>query len=564
MLKRRWFSAVNVAVAAIALSAIDLSAVEEEKRVARVRMRDGVMLSTNVFRPAGSGRLPVLLIRTPYGKGKVLLPGYRVFIDRGFAVVVQDVRGRFESEGVFRPLTQEERDGSDTLDWIARQPWCDGNIGMLGGSYVGITQWNAARSGNPHLKAIFPVVSGYDEYLDRFYARGGAVKLGHRLSWIAENLRLPGYPRSEFRNYVSHVPIRSADRVATGRTVALWQEAMNHPSYDNYWRQRSTRERLDRVNVPVFSVTGWYDNFAQSDLEAFTALQARSSAHRIVVGPWPHNMSMPFPGVDFGPSSSAPVRRYQLEWFTQWLKRRPASAPLANAPVRIFVMGTNQWRDEQEWPLARTRYTPFYLSADESGRSLLPVPGAPSFDEFVYDPRNPVPTRGGALCCNPKIFPWGPMDQRGVEARPDVLVYTSPVLKAPVEVTGLVRAVLHVATSAPDTDFTAKLVDVFPDGHARNLTDGILRLRYRRSLETPLLAAPGEVYRIVIDAGVTSNVFLPGHRIRLEVSSSNFPRFDRNPNTGTPVADERNTRIARQTVHHGRRFPSHLLLPVIP
>ena len=554
-----------ILVLAAAASAL-LFAVEAEKRAARVRMRDGVTLGTHVYRPAGSGRVPALLIRTPYGKGNDLLPAYRVFIDRGFAVVTQDVRGRYASGGVFRPLTQEENDGSDTLDWIARQPWCDGNIGMLGGSYVGIVQWKAAISGNRHLKAFFPVVAGYDEYLDRFYSRGGAVKLGHRLSWLAENLRAPLSPRPDFRAYVSHLPLRNADRAATGQTLPLWQEVMNHPAYDAFWRARSTRERIDRVQAPAFIVTGWYDNFAQSDLEAFSALRARSPAHRIVVGPWPHNMSVPFPGVDFGPAAAAPVRRYQLEWFAHWLKTPEPRPAFPHPPVRIFVMGTNEWREEEEWPLARTRYTPFYLAPDETGegRALASSPRRPARDEFAYDPRNPVPTRGGALCCNPKIFPWGPMDQRDVEARPDVLVFSTPVLKAPVEVTGLVRAVLHVSTSAPDTDFTAKLVDVFPDGHARNLTDGILRLRYRRSLEAPERAVPGEIYRIMIDAGVTSNVFLPGHRIRVEISSSNFPRFDRNPNTGGPIADERTMKVARQTVLHGRTHPSHILLPVIP
>jgi putative CocE/NonD family hydrolase len=230
--------------------------------------------------------------------------------------------------------------------------------------------------------------------------------------------------------------------------------------------------------------------------------------------------------------------------------------------LRIFVMGINQWRDEQEWPLARTRSEPFYLSSSGALASEPPSEAPP--DHYTDDPRNPTPTHGGAVCCNPSIFPWGPMDQRPIEKRSDVLVYTGPVLKRDVEVTGPIRLELYASTSARDTDFTAKLVDVFPSGEARNLTDGILRLRYRNGLDHPTLAKPGEIYDLSIDSGVTSNVFLAGHRIRLEVASSNFPRFDRNPNTGTSIADETSLRTASQTIYHDRKRPSALILPVVP
>jgi uncharacterized protein len=557
---------------AVALLALSFSASAiGDRRTVMIPMRDGVGLSTHIFRPPGVSRpLPVVLVRTPYGKGAALIASYHVFLDRGYAVIVQDVRGRYESGGDFRPLTQEENDGDDTLNWIARQPWSNGRIGMIGGSYVGIVQWKAALTRNPHLKAIFPVVSGDDDYVDRFYSRGGAMKVGHRLSWIAENLRVPAHPKIEFAQYVSHVPLRTSDQFATGRRVDFWQNALNHPAYDDHWRARSTQMRLDQICVPVFSVAGWYDNFAQSDLEAFTELTRRSGVHRIVLGPWPHNMSTAFPGVNYGRDSAAPIRQYQLEWLDHWVKPEKPAGQTAHPPVRIFVMGVNRWRNEQEWPLRRTRYTPMYLRSRAGAATvngdgaLLPEPRAADRDDFIYDPRSPVPTRGGAVCCNPKIFPWGPMDQRPVETRPDVLVYTTALLREDLEVTGTVRAVLYVSTSSRDTDFTAKLVDVYPDGYARNLTDGIMRLRYRNSLERPELAKPGEVYRITIDAGVTSNVFLAGHRVRLEVSSSNFPRFDRNSNTGQARADDSVFIIARQTVYHGLQYPSHLLLPVIP
>jgi putative CocE/NonD family hydrolase len=534
-----------------------------------VPMRDGVRLSANVFLPSEYARVPTILVRTPYGKGPGLTPNYQAFVDHGYAVMVEDVRGRYESEGSFQPLQQEPADGDDTLNWIARQPWSDGKIGMIGGSYLGIVQWKAALLDNPHLKAIFPVVSGYDDYRDRFYSTGGAVKLGNRLEWMSENLKVPGY-QPDFSKFVLHLPIRTADVAATGRLSEMYQEAMDHPAFDSFWRAISTKEQIQKVRIPVFSVGGWYDNYAQSDLEAYAALHKTSGLNRILVGPWPHNMSYKFEGVDFGPQASVPMRSLQLEWFDQWLMGK--DTPLVSKPpVEIFVMGANRWREAREWPPAQARERNLYL--DGSGRAnTLEGDGAlsdrparrASQDHYEFDPRDPAPTRGGAVCCNPRVFPWGPMDQRPVERRADVLVYTSRPLKAGVEATGPVKVVLYVSTSAKDTDFTAKLVDVFPDGYARNLTDGILRLRYRNSLEKPVLAQAGEIYMVAVDAGVTSNVFLKGHRIRVEISSGNFPRFDRNPGTGAPIADDNRLIKASQTVYHDRAHPSRVVLMVMP
>ena len=540
----------------------------------RAPMRDGIRLSTNVFHPPGKGRYPTILIRTPYNKGSDLPSGCGDFIQRGYAVVVQDVRGRYGSEGVFEPLDQEGPDGYDTLNWIARQPWSDGNVGMTGGSYAGIAQWKAAVTGNPHLKAIFPVVSGDDDYLDRFYSPGGAMKLGHRLLWFSWNFASPGFRAPPFAAITTSLPLRTADLVATGRTVDAWQKALNHPSYDDFWKRLSIREHMDRVRVPVFSAGGWYDNYVDSDLDAFTTLDRVPGhpEHHIVIGPWAHNITSKFGAIDFGAAASAPLRAYELAWFDRWLKGRadPPPAGSQSPPVNIFVMGLNRWRDEREWPLARTRYTKIYLDStghanglDGDGALGWKPAQSPEPDHFTYDPRKPVPTLGGAICCSATIFPWGPIDQRPVEKRRDVLVYTSAALKRELEVTGPVKVILYASTSAPDTDFTAKLVDLFPSGEARNLCDGILRMRYRQGLDRTLLASGSEIYALTIPAGVTSDVFLPGHRIRLEISSSNFPRFDRNPNTGRPVADESTIRTADQTIYHGRQFPSHLLLPVV-
>jgi hypothetical protein len=530
-------------------------------------MRDGVRLSANVFRPGQSGRYPAILLRTPYGKGDAITVSYQSFVNHGYAVVVQDVRGRYKSGGTFEPINQEIADGEDTLNWIARQAWSDGGVGMYGGSYLGIAQWKAAMTQNPHLKAIFPYVSGDDDYRDRYYSTGGAMKIGHRLLWFADNMRAARFTPPDFKRYVQALPVRAADIAATGHALDAWRTVANNPAYDGFWKTNSVREHLKDIHVPVYSVGGWYDNFVESDLDAFTTLHKHNPEDRIMIGPWAHVFSATFAKADFGKDSLVPLRPYQIRWFDHWLKDVPEK-PQVTSPVisrehavRIFVMGINQWRNEDEWPLERARNVRFYLDA---GGQLGNKPEAHALPEtFEYDPRNPAPTVGGAVCCDPKIFPWGPFDQREVEKRRDILVYSTDPLAVPIEVTGQIRVVLHVASTAPDTDFTAKLVDVFPDGMARNLTDGILRMRYRDSLEAPKLMTPGDVYKVTIDAGVTSNVFLAGHRIRVEISSSNFPRFDRNPNTGGLVADAKETRRATQTVYHEYQRYSYVLLPVV-
>jgi hypothetical protein len=350
----------------------------------------------------------------------------------------------------------------------------------------------------------------------------------------------------------------------------MFQEALNHPAFDSFWRAISVRERIRSVRTPVFAIGGWYDNFVESDLEAYSALHKASGVNRVIVGPWPHNMSYQFQDVDFGTDSKVPVRTLQLAWFDHWLMGKDEQA-LSGPPLKIFVMGSNKWREASEWPPPEARPMALYLASGghantlEGDGALTDKPADHSKrDGFVFDPRDPAPTRGGAVCCNPRVLPWGPMDQRPVERRKDVLVYTGKPLESDTEAIGPVEVTLYAATSAKDTDFTAKLVDVFPDGNARNLTDGILRLRYRGSLDKPELARPSEVYKLSIDAGVTANVFLKGHRIRVEISSSNFPRFDRNPNTGGRIADETKPVAATQTVYHDRRHPSEVVLLVMP
>ena len=547
-----------------------LPALIEMDRI-RIPMRDGIGLMADLYLPPGSGRWPAILIRTPYSRRSNTTRSYRFFVEHGYAVVAQDVRGRYESGGFFGSIREEGPDGDDTINWISRQSWSNGRVGMAGASYVGMTQWWAAVQKNPHLVTIFPIVSGDDEYMDRYYSAGGAVQLGHRLVWLSENLTPRGVRHPRFPNYIDHLPLRTADLAATTLKLDMWRTPMAHPSYDPFWTRLSIRSQLMNVNIPVCSMAGWFDNYAESDLHAFSLLSKQGRPLETWIGPWPHNFSTKFPAVDFGPTARPHIRRLQLAWFDKYLKAERFDTQHPEPLLHIFVMGAGIWRDEHEWPLARTRFTPFYLDSRGSANSARGDGELRRHfgenhppDHFLYNPRNPVPTTGGAICCNPQLLPPGPLDQQGVEQRDDVLVYTSPPLNEEVEVTGPVSATIYIATSANDTDFTAKLVDVSPEGRALLVTDGIARLRYRMSLAKPVLVKRNTVYQIHIDAGVTSWVFGPQHRIRLEVSSSNFPRYDRNLNSNRPNAEETRLTTASQTVFHERKYPSVLMLPVIP
>ncbi len=535
-----------------------------------VRMRDGVELAADVYRPQATGRFPTILVRTPYGRRALGVSYYKTFAAHGYAVVLEDVRGRNGSEGQFGSIQQEGPDGNDTLNWIAAQPWSNRRVGMAGSSYIGIVQWWAAIQENPHLVAIFPVVSGDDEYLDRFYSPGGALKLGHRLFWVAENFHTPGTLEPTLESYIRHLPLRTADEMAARHTLGIWQDALNHPSYDSYWEQRSIRGKMDRVRVPVFSMGGWFDNYVESDLDAFARLAHLNRDVETWIGPWGHTFSEQFSTADFGPQSHLQIRQMQLEFFDRCLKSA-ADLPALKPRLHLFVMGADVWREEHEWPLARTVFTPFYLdshgAANTAGGdgglgSTAPKKSKP--DHFVYDPLAPVPTQGGAICCNALVFPDGPLDQTAVERRQDVLVYTSGVLADDLEATGPVRATLYVSTSANDTDFTVKLVDLSATGIPLLVTDGLVRVRYRVSLRDPSFVKHDVPYQVTIDGGVTSYVFRAGHRIRAEISSSNFPRFDRNLNRAEANADESRPQNALQTVFHERKYPSAIYLPVIP
>ncbi len=555
-----------------------------------VPMRDGVRLSTDVYLPDAEGPFPAILIRTPYNNNaEGVVEDCLYYASRGYAVVSQDVRGRWDSEGEWYPFVHEAQDGHDTQEWIGAQPWCDGNVGTAGGSYVAMVQWQAAPLRSQYLKAMVPQV-GYSNFYHNWVYTGGAFQLAFNLRWGAiqmhtrtNQVQYLWMPESNHLTTLHwHLPLIDMDEAA-GRHSELWKDWVQNPSYGDYWRDlRPVEEHYADVSVPAYGIGGWFDVFLQSTLNNFMGVNEHGRApgkgnQRITIGPWVHNCGNKGANrvtgeVDFGEEVKVDLRREHVRWFDYWLKGI-RNGITDEPPVNVFVMGRNQWRRAADWPIPGTQYMPYYLRGDGNANSSFgdgglstDAPQDEPTDSFQYDPQHPVMTIGGSTCCSEDVTPvsMGPRDQQQAEWRPDVLVYTTDVLEEDVEVTGPVSVVLYASSSAPDTDFTAKLVDVHPGGKAINVAQGIIRARYRDSWEKPELMTPGEVYKFTIDLWSTSNCFLAGHRIGVEISSSNFPQFDRNPNTGHEFGKDDETRIAAQTIYHDGERPSHVLLPVIP
>jgi putative CocE/NonD family hydrolase len=552
------------------------------------KMRDGVTLRADIYRPKAEGKFPVLLERTPYNK-----TGSRDFAlraaARGYVAVIQDTRGRYQSEGEWYTFKNEPNDGYDTVEWAAALPYSNGKVGMFGGSYVGATQLLAAVTHPPHLSGVAPDVTA-SNYHDGWTYQGGAFEQWFNQSWASglseDTLRRVSDRLTSPFEWRSQLPLRDYPLRAVPDLKSLapyYTDWLAHPSYDDYWKALSIEERYSEIRVPVFHLAAWYDIFLGGSLRNYGLLKSKAgseearSGQRLLVGLGGHAggwEERKIGNVDFGENAPFDGDGDVLDWY-DWLLKGVKNPFAASKPVRIFVMGRNQWRDEDDWPLSRARTVRYLLASggnanSVSGNGVLsteaPPGGAPAAgtDSFLYDPANPVPTIGGPLCCRADLLKPGPFDQKEAERRKDVLVYSTAPLERDLEVTGPVTAELYVSSSAVDTDFTAKLVDVWPDGFAQNLTEGILRLRYRDSQEKPELAKPGTVYKVHVDLWATSNVFLAGHKVRLEISSSNFPRFDRNLNTGEEQAGARRMAKATNTVLHDREHPSALLLPVVP
>ena len=574
------------------------------ERNVMVPMRDGTRLATDVFRPDAPGRFPVLVNRGPYGKDDyVASPDHSVwfFPAHGYVVLSQDCRARFESEGEqYNPLFQEVNDGYDTVEWAARQPWSNGRVGTTGQSYLGATQYTLATN-NPlpaPLQTLAPVSASSDFHQSWVYHTGGAMEWGwmvpyaiHKgrntlerlgrhdlLAQLDQYVLEPGnFGRPLKEEWYRHLPLRDwIHRLQ--ETAPYFGEYFDNEVDGPYWWRVNLLRNLAGIKVPLFHITSWYDIFLEGALNSYQAIREHGGSQlardnqRLLVGPWAHirPYTRPTSGdtgdIDFGPEARIELHDHLLRWFDYWLKDQD-NGVLGEPPVYLFVMGENRWRYENEWPLARTHYLRYYLHADgpansRSGAGTLStvLPGDEPADTYVYDPNDPVPTLRG----NTLMLPHGVADQRSVEDRQDVLVYTSEPLARDLELTGPITARLFAASSARDTDFTAKLVDVRPDGFAHNLQDGIVRARYRDSAERASFITPGRIYEYTIDLWATSHVLKAGHQLRVEISSSNFPRFDRNPNTGARLGVDTRLETAQQTVHHSAAHPSHIVLPVIP
>jgi hypothetical protein len=565
----------------------------------RVPMRDGVHLAADLYRPDVDAPVPVLITRTPYGPA-MAQSSYQPqrLAEAGFAVLVQHCRGRFGSEGTWVYVHCEVEDGYDTVEWAAAQPWCDGQVGMFGQSYAGNTQWLAAQAHPPHLVALAPEACAAD-YWEGTFGSGGAFRLALRVGWTAlvigqmatrwgiadpelDRVRqatedLVSALRSgepELAETTRRTARETLDRVFRTRPFRdnpLWHgradwldEAFEHESrHDSTWLRFNPTTYYGAIGLPALHIGSWYDIHLGATLRHYTGMRDQAPgrpAQRLIIGPWDHwhPRERVVGDVDFGSEAAVDITDVRARWFRQQLLGEPQPE---RCPVRIFVMGKNVWRDEHEWPLARTQYRHWYLHGN--GRlSETPPSTADGADHYVHDPRDPVPTNGGRLLGGAGEQP-GPLDQRAIGERADVLVYQSEPLAAELELTGPVTVDLWASTDVPDTDFVAVLVDVHPDGRALNLCEGAVRARH--VLSTPPLV-PGAVYHFGIDLAATSVLLAPGHRIGLYISSSSFPAIEPNPGTGNPLGTDTdaNLRAARQTIHRNSVHPSRVVLPIIP
>jgi len=548
----------------------------------RVKMRDGVSLVADIYRPKTPGKFPVLLTRTPYNRRDFNAGMY--LASRGYVAILQDTRGRFDSEGEFYPFKHEINDGYDTVEWAAALEYSNGDVGMFGGSYVGATQMLAGVSKPPHLKAIFPFITA-SEYYDGWTYQSGALMQWFASSWTSglaeDTLRKKTGAQTRSKDWVGSLPVEDYRliNVPTAQEVApYYRDWVEHERDDEYWRRWKISDHYGQMNVKALHAGGWHDIFLKGSIKNFVemrksaATQEARDGQRLLVGPWAHAATSPegkIGDVVFGKQAVMDMNATIAKWGDFALKGIKNEFA-GDAPVRIFVMGDNVWRDEKEFPLARTDYTKYYFHSNKGANSTggdgelsTKLPGKEKPDTYEYDPQNPAPTIGGRLCCGAAIQP-GPFDQRPNESRQDVLVFSTPPLERDVEVTGYITAELYASTSAPDTDFTAMIVDVDPSGYARFLTDGVVRARYRNSTERAEPIEPGKTYKYTVDLWATSNVFKAGHKIRVYISSSNFPRFSRNLNTGEATLRATKMVKANQTIYHDAERPSAITLPVIP
>ncbi|MBC8229302.1 CocE/NonD family hydrolase [bacterium] len=545
---------------------VDTAAIKMEE--AMVPMRDGVKLHTKIWKPTDGGSYPVVFTRAYWpGFGR----DYERFTKAGYVYVGQSTRGHGQSEGadgVDNRFFDDAEDGYDSLTWISQQPWCDGNIAMYGKSYWAATQWLVAPLQHPNLKAIVPQNVNPD-FWERGYRDHGALQLAHTARRIYDAGGKEKVENYGWLNWYRHLPLITLDTVAgTGRNK-LWRDYVTHSTYDDFWQVLSTRDKYHKIRIPVYLMCGWYDNYPSATLKYFEKLKKLNATDkiRVVINPSDH-LNKVVGDRDFGRNAQKDEVGLAIRWLDYVIKGIDTGIK-DEPPVKIFVMGINKWRFENEWPLARTQFTKYYFHSDGSKDGWLSIepPGDEPPIKYIYDPDNPVPTLGGNHSSPeiPGIMRVGAVDQRSNENRDDALVFTSSPLQEDTEITGPILVKLYAASSARDTDFIARLIDVHPDGTAYNLTEGIIRARFRESIwEPPKFLVPGKIYEYTIELLPTSNVFLKGHSIRVHITSSNFPLWDRNPNTGNEQGMDAEMQIVEQTIYHDGKYPSHIALPIIP
>lgn len=544
-----------------------------------IRLRDGVTLYADVYRPDRDAKFPVIVVRTPYGVQREATGVHDnlIYLARhGYAVVNTDCRGRYESEGAWDPFRTEAKDGYDIIEWAAKQPWSSGKVASQGGSYLGHVQWAAGTERPPSLVEMFPAVASTNLYAN-WITHGGAFRLSFNFGWGV--VRMPyrimqpqwyftgkdAAPELQYEKILRHLPLETMDEAALHHPVKHWRDWLLHESYDAYWKAVSDEEKFSRINVPVHTQGGWFDIFLAGTINGYVGARNQGAndktkrESRMVIGPWGHGPSRKYGDLDFGPDADKKLYEYERLWHDFHLKgidHGYSKIP----PVQIFYMGINQWRAEENWPVPGTTYKNLYLAP--GGKLTAETPNGDSTASYRYDPENPVPTTGGNNCCGTPTVA-GPVDQALLDPRPDILRYTSDPLTEPLTVAGPVKMKLHAATDGKDTDWFVKLIDVYPNGKAYPMAEGILRARFREGLNKVSLLEPNKVYEFTVDMVGTAVVFQPGHKIRVDVTSSNFPQFDRNPNTGDPLGKSTKMRIATQTVHQGAIHPSAIVLPVV-
>jgi hypothetical protein len=551
-----------------------------------IKMRDGIVLYGDVYMPAKEGKYPTIVSRTPYGVQRDgAHKNFIKFAQNGYAVVFVDVRGRYESEGKWEPFRDEAKDGYDIVEWAAVQSFSNGRIATQGGSYVGHNQWQTMNEHPPHMIAAFPSLASTNLYAN-WITMGGAFRLSFNYGWgvvrMPNRIMLPQYWHTEsfapeelkYDNILFHLPLKTGDLKSAGYAVQHYRDWVEHESYDSYWKSISDEERFATYTVPVHTLGGWFDIFIQGTINGYVGMKNKASNAdarkytKMIIGPWGHGASQSYGGVDFTPAAFIDQFELELKFFDFHLKGLKNGLDTED-PVKLFYMGVNKWRTEKDWPIPGTQYQKIYLSSQGNAKSVRGN-GVLSFhppmnegkDQFTYDPNMPVGTLGGNNCCGTPTA-TGPADQRPIEKREDVLVYSSDFLTAPVTIAGPVKVKLFASTDGPDTDWMIKLTDVYPDGTSMPISEGILRAKFREGLDKIKLLTPNQTYQYDIELTGTANVFQKGHRIRVDVTSSDFPQFDRNPNTGEKLGQSDKVRIAHQTIFHGAAQASYIELPVV-